>query len=152
TIIGLSPSNRAARELEQGSGVKCYTLDRFLYDQERSFVDTWKHHGRMIVRAAFGLKTWKPPKIEIGKRTTIVVDECSMADNEKLKKVLDHAQRNGCRVVLLGDQRQLPAIQQGGLFREIYERAAPNAKAALSEIVRQREGWTKSAIESFGRG
>ena len=106
----------------------------------------------MIVRAAFGLKTWKPPKIEINKRTTIVVDECSMADNEKLKKVLDHAQRNGCRVVLLGDQRQLPAIQQGGLFREIYERAAPAREGKALKNVRQREAWTKGAIESFGRG
>lgn len=151
-VVGLSPSNRAARELENSSGITCYTLDRFLYDQERTAGDAMKHHARMLVRAARGLSTWKQPTIDVGRRTTIVVDECSMADNEKLSKVLAHAERKGCRVVLIGDQRQLPAIGQGGLFREIHERAAPVGKGELTEIVRQKEAWARGAIETFGRG
>ena len=75
-----------------------------------------------------------------------------MADNEKLAKVLDYAQKNGCRVVLIGDQRQLPAIGQGGLFREIHDRMKPEAKGELTEIVRQKDAWTRSAIQAFGRG
>ncbi|HEX8100715.1 MAG TPA: AAA family ATPase, partial [Actinomycetota bacterium] len=107
---------------------------KFLYDQEKGTKDAVKHHARMLAREAMGLSTWKQQKIDVGRRTTIVVDECSMADNEKLAKVLDCAEKKGCRVVLIGDQRQLPAIGQGGLFREIHDRATPEAKAELTEI------------------
>lgn len=151
-VIGLCPTNRAARELKDGSGIRSYTLDKFLYDQEKGVTDSAKHHARMLAREAMGLSTWKQPKIEVGRRTTIVVDECSMADNEKLAKVLDCAHKKGCRVVLIGDQRQLPAIGQGGLFREVHDRMKPEAKGELTEIVRQKDAWARSAIQAFGRG
>lgn len=151
-VIGLCPTNRAARELKDSSGINCYTLDKFLYDQEKGAKEAIKHHATMLAREAMGLSTWKQPKIDVGRRTTIVVDECSMADNEKLAKVLEHAQNKGCRVVLIGDQRQLPAIGQGGLFREIHERMSPEAKGELTEIVRQKDPWTRAAIQAFGRG
>ena len=34
-VIGLTPSNRAARELEKSAGIESYTIHRFLYDRER---------------------------------------------------------------------------------------------------------------------
>ena len=138
-ILGLTPSNRAAHELEMSSGIKSYTIDRFLYDQKRTVAGTAKHHGKMLIRAAFGLSTWKPATLDINRRTTIIIDECSMADNDKLSRALQHAEKAGCRVVLVGDHRQLQAIGQGGLFHELYLRARPEQKAALTEIIRQSE-------------
>ena len=79
-----SPRRTALRELEMSSGIKSYTIDRFLYDQNRTVAGTAKHHGKMLVRAAFGLSTWKPATLDINRRTTIIIDECSMADNDKL--------------------------------------------------------------------
>ena len=106
----------------------------------------------MLVRTAFGLPTWQPPKLDVHRRTTIVVDECAMVDNEKLSRTLTHAEKAGCRVVLAGDPGQLPAIGQGGLFRELYERARDEQKVTLTDIVRQREDWAKEAIHLLGRG
>ena len=134
------------------SGIKSYTIDRFLYDQERTVAGTAKHHGKMLIRAAFGLSTWKPATLDINRRTTIIIDECSMADNDKLSRALQHAEKAGCRVVLVGDHRQLQAIGQGGLFHELYLRARPEQKAALTEIVRQRESWAREAVKQIGRG
>ena len=36
TVIGLCPSNRAARELQGNTEIKSSTIDRFIYDQEAS--------------------------------------------------------------------------------------------------------------------
>lgn len=55
-------------------------------------------------------------------------------------------------MVLVGDNRQLPAILQGGLFRELYERARPDQKVVLTEIMRQREAWAREAISQVGQG
>ena len=151
-VIGLTPSNRAARELEKNSGIQSFTLHRFLYDQERTIVDTAKHHGKMLARAALGLPTWKQPKLEINRRTTIIIDECAMVDNDKLGRALAHAEKAGCRVVLVGDQRQLAAVGPGGLFSECCHRARDDQKTALTEIVRQREAWAREAIQQMGRG
>ena len=152
-VIGLAPSNLRRGELEKSSGITSYTVHRFLYDRERTVLDAAKHHAKMVMRTALGLPTWKPPKLEINRRTTIIIDECAMVDNEKLGRALAHAEKAGCRVVLVGDHRQLPAVGgPGGLFRELTERARPEQKAALTEIVRQRETWAREAIVQVGQG
>ncbi|MGZ5863583.1 MAG: MobF family relaxase, partial [Methyloceanibacter sp.] len=152
-VIGLSPSNRAARELEKSAGIKSFTIDRFLYDRERSTVaDTAKHHAKMLARAAFGHPTWKQSKLDVNRRTTLIVDECAMVDNEKLGRALAYAERAGCRVVLAGDPGQLAAIGQGGLFQELFEQSRDEQKTALRDILRQREEWAREAIHLVGRG
>src|SRR5512135_1739179 len=83
-VIGLTPSNRAARELEKSASVKSYTIDRFLFDRERSAMDAAKHHAKMLVRTAFGLPTWQQPKLDVNRRTTLIVDEYGMCDSDKL--------------------------------------------------------------------
>src|SRR5512135_1725583 len=145
-------SNRAARELEKSAGVKSSTIDRFLFDRERSAMDAAKHHAKMLVRTAAGLPTWKPPKLDVNRRTTIIIDECAMCDSDKLSRALHHAEKVGCRVVLVGDHRQLPAIGPGGLFRELWGRTNDDQRTELTDIVRQREAWAREAIHQVGRG
>lgn len=152
-VIGLTPSNRAARELEKSAGIRSFTIDRFIYDQERKAGDTARHHGRMLVRAALGFSTWRPPAgLDVDRRTTLIIDESSMADNAKLSRALEAAEKAGCRVVLVGDHRQLQAIGPGGLAHELWLRARPEQKAALTEIIRQKEAWAREAVEQIGRG
>ena len=55
-------------------------------------------------------------------------------------------------MVLVGDHRQLQAIGPGGLFHELFLRARPEQKTALTEIVRQRESWAREAVKQIGRG
>ena len=44
----------------------------------------------------------------------IVVDEGSMVSIAHLAALVDHAARNGCKLVLAGDQEQLAAVEGGG--------------------------------------
>jgi hypothetical protein len=46
---------------------------------------------------------------------------------ERWPPVLDHAQRAGAKVVLVGDDRQLAAIDAGGGFRALRLRLAPRS-------------------------
>ena len=115
-------------------------------------MDLAKHHAKMLVRTAVGLPTWKQPKLDVNRRTTLIIDECGMCDSDKLSRAIGHAEKAGCRVVLVGDHRQLPAIGQGGLFRELWEQARDDQKTELTDIVRQREEWARKAIRQVGQG
>ena len=63
-VIGITPSNWAARELEKSSGIQSFTIHRFLYDRDRTIADIATHHGNMLAHEALGLPTWKQPKLE----------------------------------------------------------------------------------------
>ncbi len=52
-------------------------------------------------------------------RTVLVVDEAGMVGSRKLTRLLEHAQRAQAKVVLVGDDRQLAAIDAGGGFRAL---------------------------------
>jgi ATP-dependent exoDNAse (exonuclease V) alpha subunit len=47
-------------------------------------------------------------------RTVLVVDEAGMVGSRKLTRLLEHAQHAQAKVVLVGDDRQLAAIEAGG--------------------------------------
>jgi ATP-dependent exoDNAse (exonuclease V) alpha subunit len=52
-------------------------------------------------------------------RTVLVVDEAGMVGSRKLTRLLEHAQHARAKVVLVGDDRQLAAIDAGGGFRAL---------------------------------
>jgi conjugative relaxase-like TrwC/TraI family protein len=82
-------------------------------------------------------------------RTVLVVDEAGMLGSRKLARLLDHAQRAGAKVVLVGDDRQLAAIEAGGGFRGLRLRLGASI---LSENRRQQETWERQAVEYLRDG
>jgi hypothetical protein len=52
----------------------------------------------------------------------IVVDEGSMVSISHLAALVDHAARNGCKLVLAGDQEQLAAVEGGGAMMLLADR------------------------------
>jgi conjugative relaxase-like TrwC/TraI family protein len=82
-------------------------------------------------------------------RTVLVVDEAGMLGSRKLARLLDHAQHAGAKVVLVGDDRQLAAIEAGGGFRGLRLRLGASV---LSENRRQRETWERQAVEHLRNG
>jgi len=82
-------------------------------------------------------------------RTVLVVDEAGMLGSRKLARLLDHAERAGAKVVLVGDDRQLAAIEAGGGFRGLRLRLGASV---LSENRRQQETWEREAVEHIRNG
>lgn len=82
-------------------------------------------------------------------RTVLVVDEAAMLDARITGEVLSAARDAGAKVILAGDDRQLTAIERGGLFSEMRER---HGAAEITEVTRQRVGWQRQAARDLAEG
>jgi Ti-type conjugative transfer relaxase TraA len=127
TVLGCALAAQAARELEDGAGITSTTLARLLLD-----LDDPDHGG------------FKPDSI-------VVVDEAAMVGTVDLARLLSHAHIAGAKVVLIGDDHQLPEIQAGGGFKALRQ-LLPAVE--LTEVKRQPFGWEKNALDLLrdGRG
>src|SRR5919106_4173442 len=72
-----------------------------------------------------------------------------MAGSRKLGRLLEHAQRAGAKVVLVGDDRQLSAIDAGGGFRALRLRLGASE---LTENRRQQQAWEREALDLIRSG
>lgn len=125
-VIGAAPSARAAAELQAGSGIASVTLARLLLDAETP-----------------------GPEGGLPRRGVVVVDEAGMAGTRDLHRLLQLAERDNVKVVLVGDPDQLPEINAGGSLRALAERlSAPE----LVDNRRQREEWERSALADLRAG
>ena len=82
-------------------------------------------------------------------RTVLVVDEAAMAGTRQLAVLLDAAHHARAKVVLVGDPKQLNAIDAGGLLGNL----ARGADAiTLAENRRQHEPWEREALSQLRAG
>lgn len=124
-VLGAALSARAAVELQDGSDIPSTTIARLLADLDRP--------------DAGGL----PP------HCVLVVDEAAMVGTRQLARLLDHAQTDGAKVVLVGDHHQLAEIDAGGAFAAL---AVTLDAVELTENRRQREGWERDALAELRHG
>ena len=81
--------------------------------------------------------------------TVLVIDEAGMVGSRKLGRLLDHAEQARAKVVLVGDDRQLAAIDAGGGFRALRLRLGASE---LVENRRQHQAWEREALELVRSG
>jgi conjugative relaxase-like TrwC/TraI family protein len=86
---------------------------------------------------------------QLDPRTVVVVDEAGMVGSRKLARLLEHAQQAQAKVVLVGDDRQLAAIDAGGGFRALRLRLGASE---LVENRRQHQAWEREALELVRSG
>jgi hypothetical protein len=79
----------------------------------------------------------------------IVVDEGSMVSIAHLAALVDHAARNGCKLVLAGDQEQLAAVEGGGGMMLLAGRLG---YVQLAEPVRFTAAWERDASLRLRQG
>jgi conjugative relaxase-like TrwC/TraI family protein len=82
-------------------------------------------------------------------RTVLVVDEAGMLGSRKLARLLEHAESARAKVVLVGDDRQLAAIDAGGGFCALRLRLGASE---LTENRRQQQAWEREALELVRSG
>jgi conjugative relaxase-like TrwC/TraI family protein len=76
--------------------------------------------------------------------TLLFVDEGSMLGTRRLAPLLDYARHTGAKVVLISDDRQLPAIDAGGGARGLRLRLGA---AELTTNRRQVEVWERDTLD-----
>jgi conjugative relaxase-like TrwC/TraI family protein len=124
-VIGATLAAQAAKELTDGAGVESSTISRLLLDLE------------------------DPRAPGLGPDTVLIVDEAAMVGTRLLARILDHADRAGAKVVLVGDTAQLPEIDAGGAFRGLAVRLG---SVRLDENRRQVHQWEREALELLRAG
>ncbi len=121
-VRGACLAARAARRLEEGSGIASTTLDRL----QRS------------------LATDPLAALDV-----IVIDEAGMVGTRSLLRVVEQAQAAGAKVVLVGDPRQLPELEAGCAFAALIER---HGHAKLETNRRQSQPWEQDALTQLRSG
>ena len=79
----------------------------------------------------------------------IVADEGSMISATHLAALAEYAARNGCKLVLAGDQEQLAAVEGGGAMMLLADRLG---YVQLAEPVRFIAGWERGASLRLRQG
>src|SRR4029453_11843627 len=85
----------------------------------------------------------------LDRRTVLVVDEAGMLGSRKLTRLLGHAEQARAKGVLVGDDRQLAAIDAGGGFRALRLRLGASE---LTENRRQQRAWEREALDLVRSG
>lgn len=83
-------------------------------------------------------------------KSLVVVDEAGMVSSRDMHALLVAADKAQARVVLVGDIRQLKAVQAGRPFDQLQ--AAGMATVQLTEIQRQRDPMLKEAVQLAAGG
>ena len=86
---------------------------------------------------------------QLDARTVLVVDEAGMVGSRRLTRLLEHAHQAQAKVVLVGDDRQLAAIDAGGGFRALRLHLGASE---LTENRRQHQAWEREALELVRSG
>ena len=133
-VRGLAPSASAARTLEAEAGIGSETLQRFLAR------NAGVAQGRLT-------KTTEKKMRAAWRRTALVVDEGSLASTREMRELFRIVEVLRLpRVVLVGDAKQLDAVDAGKPFAQLQ--AAGMKTAVMEEIMRQRDQDLKAAVES----
>jgi conjugative relaxase-like TrwC/TraI family protein len=150
-VIGAAFTGRAGVLLEKESGIKTSTIHRLLLDLDSGLKQDLLHHGKQLLRAARGKPTYPRQRITLDGSSVLVIDETGQVPTHLLKRVLDHCERVGAKIVCVGDARQVQPIAPGGPFKSLTERF-PQLTAALKDVRRQKEAWQIEAVHHFADG
>ncbi|MVF24626.1 conjugative relaxase [Methylocaldum sp. BRCS4] len=120
-VMGLGPSGRAANELRD-VGIESMTIAKFLATKDRG----------------------------VNANTLVLLDESSMVSARDMRYVLKEIESTGARVALIGDERQLKAVEAGRPFQQLKEVGMRFVE--MSEIQRQKNTLYRDAVTLTAEG
>ena len=123
-VVGTALAAKAAQGLQEGSGIESTHIHRLMWELNNA-------------------------KRTLRDRMVLVVDEAGMIGTRQMEKLVSLTEKSNTKLVLVGDHRQLQAIEFGAPFRGLAERIGV---AELTEITRQRERWARTAVTELADG
>jgi conjugative relaxase-like TrwC/TraI family protein len=87
--------------------------------------------------------------VHLDSRTVVVMDEAGMADTHRLSTLTELTARHESKLVLVGDQAQLPSIGAGGMFAALQD-TVPTAE--VTEVHRATHAWEPEAWQQVRSG
>ena len=122
-VVGIAPSAAASQEL--------------------------KGAGAQDTRTLASLLASKPADTDA--QRLYILDEAGMVSGRDMDALLQRLEAEGARVLLVGDPRQLAAVEAGSPFQQMLETQAIR-HATIDEIQRQRDPQLRAIAQAFARG
>ena len=126
-VKGIAPSAAAANQLREGAGIDSATLDSYLLEHAKQ--------GNYIQSAS---------------KVIWILDESSMASTTKMNELLVSVHQNKGRLVLIGDTKQLGAIEAGKPFYQLQKIGMQ--VAVMQTILRQKDPKLLEAVHKTIKG
>lgn len=124
-VIGTAVSNAATRNLKNEAGI-----------------ENVKNTTLLEIEIGNG-------KTQLDDKTVIIVDEAGMQSTRQTATLLEMAEEAGAKVVLVGDTRQLQAIESGAPMRAVADRVG---MTELSDVRRQKTERERTIAGHFREG
>jgi len=118
SLIGCAVGGLQAEALEAESGIKSQTLESLIRTKSESFPQN----------------------------ALIVVDEAGVVSNRQMHQLIERALSSNCRILLVGDTKQLSAVEQGNPFGLLQTRAGLET-AYISQNMRQKDEQLKAVVD-----
>ncbi|MBV1932030.1 MAG: relaxase domain-containing protein [Porticoccaceae bacterium] len=123
SVLGATVARQAANQLEAETGIVSNTLAKLLSDLEHDHVQL--------------------------DNTVLLVDEAGQLASPDLLRLMDAVQRASGKLILVGEQQQLDAINHSGSLRFLSQR---QGCARIETIRRQHEPWAREAVKQLRAG
>jgi ATP-dependent exoDNAse (exonuclease V) alpha subunit len=88
---------------------------------------------------------------DVARGKILWIDEAGFLSTRQMRRAVEFAARNDCRLILSGDTRQHHGVERGDALR-VLERAGAVAQAALTKIFRQQITALRDAIYDLSTG
>lgn len=164
SVIGLATSSTAAAQLAGALGIACENTAKWLHEatgpgaatraallahlRDARATATDPVRQRTIDTAAWTL-TREQDRWRMRPGQLVIVDEASLAATTTLDRLTAQATAAGAKVVLVGDDAQLSAVDAGGAFALLTDRARP---ARLTSLWRFTQPWEADATLALRDG
>ena len=167
TVVGLAPSATAAAELGQALGIGCENTAKWLHEsvgsgaQRRTGLLAHLHAERSAalgidqrtrlrtIDTAVNTLTAQGDRYRLRRDQLLIIDEASLAGTFTLDALTAQAAAAGAKVLLVGDHKQLSAVDAGGAFHLLAERGRA---AALTSLWRFSQPWEAAATRRLRNG
>jgi conjugative relaxase-like TrwC/TraI family protein len=134
-LMMLTNQSGLARDLEDASGIKTQTIASFLVRYEQ---------------LASSNRSARPEDKAEYKGKTLIIDEASMVSSRQMQGLFKIADKLGIeRIALVGDSKQIPAIEAGRPFALLQTKLAP---LTLTQNVRQTDPEMRKVVARLGAG
>jgi len=125
-VIGAALSKVAAENLSAETGVTSQTIAKLIGQVEKG-------------------------NSQLDHETVLLIDEAGLVEQSQLSTLLSAAKDTGCKIILIGEDKQLDAINKGGSLRYLSN---PNiiGSTRIQNIRRQRSNWAQKSVADLRDG
>ena len=137
-VLALGPSHEIVSALGSSAGIDSVTIAKFISRHKLLLSDRTFAERLDLAKTMFD-------------KSIVVVDEASMASNGQMKTLVDLANTLGFKLALVGDKRQLGAVDAGKPFDVLQQAGVPTAQMTANLRAKTEELQQAALLANDGR-